>query len=137
MIKGEPNLSTEERNSGEGVMALFYVDGDYRTKFFNGGILIDYIAEEFDSEVVDDVREEAMLVLEDRAVDTIKRELIPYFKQALINMRAEEGEPEQEGFEAYWRGALIHQDFNEEYKPIPRIDAETEALRQSRPDDVT
>jgi len=119
MIHGEANLSKEERNISEGVMALFYTDGDYRTKFFNGGLLIDYIAEEFDPNVVDDVREEAMMVLEDRAVDTIKANLIPFFKQALINMRAEEGEPEQEGFEAYWRGVLIYQDFNEEYTPVP------------------
>ena len=119
MLHDEANLSEEERNIGEGVMALFYTDGDYRTKFFGGGVLIDYIADEFDPNVVEDVREEAMMVLEDRAVDTIKKELIPFFRQALVNMRAEEGEPEQEGFEAYWRGALIHQDFNEEYTPVP------------------
>ena len=122
MIKGEANLSEEERNIGEGVMALFYVDGDYRTKFFNGGLLIDYIAEEFDSNVVDNPREEAMMVLEDRAVDVIKAEVVPYFRQALVNMRTEEGEPEQEGFEAYWRGVLIFQDFNEEYTPVERSD---------------
>lgn len=85
-------------------------------------MLVDYIAEEFDSNIVDDVREEAMMVLEDRAVDTIKKELIPFFKQALVNMRAEEGEPEQAGFEAYWRGVLIHQDFNEEYTPVPLME---------------
>ncbi len=122
MRPDKPTLAEEERHLSEGMMTLFYRDGDYRHQFFGGFALVQILAEEFDPNVVENPTEEAMMILEDRAVDVIKDHLIPPFRAALQTMRSEEGEPEQEGFEVYWRGSLIHQEFNEEYEPVERTE---------------
>ena len=110
MEEGEPTLSEEERNMAEGVFTLFYKDGDYRNKFFHGGLIINYLMGDFEErEDIESPLEEAMMVLEERAEGVILKELVPIFQTSLADMRNEEEEPEQAGFEVYWRGTLIHQ----------------------------
>ncbi len=119
MMPGEPRLSEVERNMSEGVMTIFYKDGDYRSQFFGGSTIIQFLVDDFPD--ADDPTEEAMMHLEERAVDTIKKELVPAFQTALALMRTEEGEPEHEGFEVFWRGEMVWQEFAESYTPLPRI----------------
>ncbi len=120
MIPNEPTLSEVERNMSEGVMTVFYKDGDYRSQFFGGSTIILFLVDDFPDS--DDPTEEAMIHLEERAVDTIKKELVPAFQTALALMRTEEGEPAHAGFEVYWGGRLVHQEFAPAYTPLPRID---------------
>ena len=116
MILGEPNLSEVERKRSEGVMVLYYTDDDYRCRWFGGDALLQFTRERYLD--ADDPTEEAMIHLPDEAVECIKENLIPPFKSALVNMRAEEGEPQQAGWEIYWGGKLIHQEAVEAYEPI-------------------
>ena len=110
MEQGEPTLSEQERNIAEGVITLFYKDGDYRNKFFHGGLIIDYLRAEFEErEDIESPVEEAMMVLEERAEGIILKELVPLFTASLANMSAEEEEPAHAGYEVYWRSNLLTQ----------------------------
>ena len=102
MKTGEPTVSEIERKMSQGIACHFYEDGDYRFKWFTA---VQFATNDDDLFDVD-----AFQVVKD---------YVPGYRDMLQMLRSEPGEPRQVGFEIYWEGRLIHQEFIEEYEPVP------------------